>query len=133
LGSLRSIRRPYQFTGAGIAIVLCAWYVAEDRRLLGDWIAAGEIASQIPKAIVKLHPHLPAGAVVVLNGVPVTHGKAYVFPVGLQAAIQREYTVPIVVEQHYGSSADLDREKRANTFVFEYKQGKEPVREVARQ
>lgn len=133
LGSLRSVRRPYQFTGAGIAIALCACYMAEDRRLLGDWIAAGEIANQIPKAIVNLHPHLPAGAVVVLKGVPVTNGKAYVFPVGLQAAIQREYPVPIVVEQHDGSPADLDGEKRANTFVFEYKQGKEPVREVARQ
>jgi hypothetical protein len=63
--------------------------------------------------------------------VPVTHGKAYVFPVGLQAAIQREYAVPIVVEQHHASSPDLGREKRANTFVFEYKEGKEPVREVA--
>jgi len=131
LGSLHSARRAYRLAGAGIAIVLCAWYLAEDRRLLEEWIAAGEIANQIPKEIVKLHPHLPAGAVLVLNGVPVTHGKAYVFPVGLQAAIQREYAVPIVVEQHDPSSPDLDRGKRANTFVFEYRGGKESVREVA--
>ena len=116
-----------------MGVALCTWYVAEDRRLLGDWIAAGRIATQIPKAIVKLHPHLPAGAVIVLNGVPATHGKAYVFPVGLQPAIQREYPVPILVEQHDASSPDLDREQRANTFVFEYKGGKEPIREVARQ
>jgi len=131
LGTLRSARPVYRLAGAGIAIVLCAWYLAEDQRLVGDWIAAGEIANQIPKAIVKLHPRLPAGALLVLKGVPVAHGKAYVFPVGLQAAIQHEYPVPILVEQHDASSPDLNREKRASMFVFEYKEGKEPVREVA--
>jgi hypothetical protein len=131
LGSLHSARHMHRLAGAGIAIALCAWYIQEDRRLIGDWIAAGEIANQIPKAILKLHPRLPAGAMLILNRVPITHGKAYVFPVGLQAAIQREYTVPIVVEQHNGSSGEWDLGNRANTFVFEYKEGKEPVREVA--
>lgn len=122
-GGLRSRSRPLRNVTAGLGIALCAWYLVQDRKILADWITAGQIAAEIPKTVRELHPNLPAGAVLVLAGIPPIYGKAQVFPTGLDAAIQREYSVPIVVRQYQALLADLPEQARHGTFVFEYRGG----------
>jgi hypothetical protein len=96
LAGFRSTGGPRQITLACFGILLCVYYVLADRKILLDWTEASEIAAQIPQAVRRLHPNLPAGAVLVFNGIPRSHGKAYVFPTGLDAAMQHEYPVRIL-------------------------------------
>ena len=114
---------------AGVA--LCSWYAVEDRRILKEWTAAGEIAHSIPEAVRKLHPVLSPGTVLVFVGIPVTYGRANVFPSGLDAAIQQQYRVPVVVQQFQQPMKDLPKETSAGALVFEYRSGDNSVREIA--
>ncbi len=112
---------------AGVA--LCSWYAVEDRRIIKEWTTAGEIAHSIPQAVRKLHPVLPPGTVLVFTGIPVTYRRANVFPTGLDAAIQQQYPVPVVVRQLQQSLENLSEE--AGALVFEYHGGDNSVREIA--
>lgn len=130
LGGLRSRSRLQQAAAAGIGIVLCGWYLIQDRKIVADWITAGQIATRIPETVRTLHPNLPAGAVLVFTGIPLSYGKAQLFQTGFDAAIQREYTVPIVVRQYRLPPPDLPAEARSGAFVFEYRGGRQPLREI---
>jgi hypothetical protein len=77
-----------------VAVALIAaflvYYIADSRKLLRDWREAGHIARSIPAELKRLHTQIPAGATVVLGRIPRMKGRAYVFPLGLRAAIRRE-------------------------------------------
>lgn len=130
LGGLRSHWRLCQAATAGLGIALCTWYILEDRKILADWVGAGQVAAQIPQAVRQLHPHLPAGAVLVFTGIPSSYGKAYVFPTGLEAAIQLQYPHRIFVRQYDRAPTDLSDQARNGALVFQYHGGEEPLREV---
>jgi hypothetical protein len=73
------------------AVLLSGYYLVEVRRIVAEWIGAGTIAAQLPGALRDLQPHLPEGAVVMIRGVPAMHGRAMVFPTGLEVAIEQRY------------------------------------------
>lgn len=114
------------------AALLSGYYSLEVRRILAEWIAAGEIAARLPSALQSLQPHLPEGAVVMIRGVPAMHGRAMVFPTGLEVAIEQQYGKRLNVQkvadfEHEAISAF--REAGSPVYCFEWTpQGRlEPV------
>ena len=116
---------------ACLGLYLCSWYAIQDRKILREWTAAGEIASNIPQTVRELHPDLPAGTTLVFTGVPITYGRAVVFPTGLETAVQRQYAVPLVVRKSDRSLKDLPEQARRKALIFEYRGGKNPLREIS--
>jgi hypothetical protein len=131
MGGFRSVRRLQQQTAACIGVILCVCYALEDRKILAEWTSAGEIAAAIPRAVRKLYPHLPNGAVLVFTNIPRAYGKAYLFPNGLDAAIQREYPLNVIVRKYEKPLTDLRDEERIGAFVFGYRGGTDPLRELS--
>ncbi len=73
------------------AVLVSGYYLVTVRRILAEWIAAGEIAARLTRAVRHLQPDLPEGAVVMMRGVPAMHGRAMVFPTGLEVAVEQQY------------------------------------------
>ncbi len=129
VGNLRSGQRPRQITAACLGILLSASYVVEDRKILTEWAAAGTICAHIPQAVRKQHPNFPARTVLVFTGIPHQYGRAYVFPTGLDAAIQRQYSTPVVVRQAESGVSNLSAEVGRGAYVFEYREGQDTLQE----
>lgn len=71
--------------------LIVGYYVVEVRRILAEWVFAGEIGARLPLAVRRAQPDLPEGAVVMIRGAPEMHRRAVVFPTGLEAAIEQQY------------------------------------------
>jgi hypothetical protein len=131
VGNLRSGRRYRQIAAAVLGILLSAFYLSEDRKILAEWAAAGTICARIPQAVQRLHPTFPARSVLVFMGIPHQYGRAYVFPTGLDAAIQRQYAAPVVVQQVERGACQGWAERDREVFVFEYHPGPEALQECS--
>jgi hypothetical protein len=71
--------------------VFAGYYAIAVRTRLSDWEAAGRIADAIPRQVKTMHPNLPSGATLMLSHIPQMYGHAYVYPLGLEAAIKHYY------------------------------------------
>jgi hypothetical protein len=111
-----------------LAVSLFVFNIAQTRKLLGQWTAAGEVAASIPRALKERYPELPEGAVLVFRGIPHMHGQAFVFPTGLDSAIQREYPVALQIHTSDGTAAGTHDGRRI--LQFEYVGGTELLRQV---
>ena len=110
-----------------LGIMLAGYHMAEVRKLISEWKAAGEIAASIPAALRKIHPELPPGAMLLFKDVPVMHGRAMVYPTGLEAAVQRQYAVPIRVRT---KPDEIDSPGDDTTYTFVYTGGEETLRQI---
>jgi hypothetical protein len=130
VGSIRGTGRWRHAIGICAGVLFCAYYAVQDRNILSDWTTAGEIAARIPQSLRELHPNLPERAVLVFTGIPRVQGKASVFPTGLDAAIQNEYPVKVLVQQYDLLPADLPERASGGAFIFAYRGGRDPLREI---
>jgi len=115
---------------ACIAACLLLFNVAQVRKLLAHWNAAGELAAGIPRALKQRYSELPEDAVLVFKGIPHMYGQAVVFPTSLDAAIQREYRVRLHVRKAEESTREHPRGVGGYVLRFEYVGGDELLRQV---
>lgn len=124
------VRRAHRLALVCIAIVLCSFYVVEVRRILNEWTEAAKICARITRQVREMYPNLPEGAVLVFMGIPHMHGRAYVFPTGLDAAVQREYAVVIHVQNYDGPRATIRNTAPKGAHLLEYAQDTSTLREI---
>ncbi len=84
-------RRWLPALAAVIFVALACYYASSLRAEIADWKMAGEIAAKIPREVKARYPNLPEGSILVLARVPRMHGHAYIYPLGLRAALERLY------------------------------------------
>ena len=127
VGAWRDATRLRRNAVLAMAGLLCVFYIVEIRKSLRDWNAAGAIAARIVDDVQKQYTSLPPGSVIVLKNVPKMHGRALVFPTGLEAAIQRRYSTPVSVRRYEEHTGDPSSPL---THTLEYLSGAEMVKEV---
>jgi hypothetical protein len=123
----RGDRRFWRAASVTLAVVIGSYYLTEVRRALADWVRAGEIAGGIPRLLREAQPDLPDGTLLLVRGVPHMHGRAMVFPTGLEAAVQREYRKLVYVrEANEVDPAFVEqvRISRAPVYNVEYAEGR---------
>lgn len=135
LAGLRKRKRLQQAIVACAAVLLCAYCVVKDQKILSAWTTAGEIAARIPQTARALYPNPTAGTVFVFIGVPRgmpgMRGQVPIFQSGLGDAIQQEYPVKIFVRQYDVPLASLPQQARRGAVIFQYRGGKDPLLELA--
>ena len=120
-------RFPRGFAGTAAALVLAVlipYYALELRGRIADWKTAGEIADCIPREIKTRYPDLRDGTALVLARIPRMYGHAYLYPLGLGAAIRRHYPGrDLHVWYGPGELSEIsseDRTSAADTLYFQY-------------
>jgi hypothetical protein len=126
---LRTRSRSRRAAVACLAACLLVFNIAQLRKLLSQWSAAGELAAGIPRTLKKRYPDLPEDTVLVFKGIPHMHGQAVVFPTGLDSAIQREYAVSLNIHADMGSGQELSGVS-GRVLRFEYVGGDELLRQI---
>lgn len=119
---------------AAIFLILAVYYSVDLRGKIAEWRTAGEIADSISTAVKVRYPELPDGATLVLSGIPRMFGHAYVYPLGLDAAIERHYPGRRLQVFFGPGSAEETRTgvpaKQQNTFYFQYRKDQGGLEEV---
>jgi hypothetical protein len=90
-GSIPALRFVPLPASVMIFLILATYYAIDLRGRISEWKTAGEIADSIPRQIKIRYPDLPEGSTLVLAGIPRMYGHAYVYPLGLESAIERLY------------------------------------------
>ncbi len=117
-----------------IFATLACYYATTLRGRISDWKTAGEIAARIPNEVKARYPDLPEGSTLVLARIPLMHGHAYVYPLGLKAALERTYPGRNL-QIHYGPGEVDEIIKRKDLsapkpIYFQYIPDKQTVNEI---
>jgi hypothetical protein len=133
-GALKNARAGFGLA-ALIFLVLAGYYTTALRTRLSDWVIAGQIADGIPRQITALHPDMPSGATLILARIPQMYGHAYVYPLGLDAAIKRFYPGRdlhvIYGPGEIDGIADKVKPQGPHTFYFIYDAAHKRIEEIA--
>ncbi len=117
-----------------IFVVFSGYYAVGLRARISEWVTAGQIADSIPRRIKALHPDLPEGTQLVLAGIPARHGHAYVYPLGLEASIQRFYPTRnlriIYGPSEMTSLTDKTKPRGAHILYFNYVPERQGIEEI---
>jgi len=106
-----------------LLLLFPGYYAWGTGRRLRHWTEAGAKAEKILSDLQQLHPQFPQDVTLVLDRIPTMHENAYVFPIGLRAAIRKRYRQELP-DIHY-SANDLSpasiRRLSANGPLFHFR------------
>jgi hypothetical protein len=134
-GSMHAVRSLPLQASIMIFVTLLVYYSIDLRARIAEWRTAGEIADAIPRHVKACYPDLPDGSTVVLAGIPRMFGHAYVYPLGLEAAIERSYPGRrLQVFYGPGPMEEIKAGKaihNPNAFYFQYRPDRGGVEDIS--
>ena len=106
-----------------LVLLFSGYYAWGTGRRARHWTEAGAQAKKILTDLQQMHPQFPEKAVLILDRIPAMHENAYVFPLGLRAAIRRrlKQELPEIYYSTGDAAPELSEQLMARGPLFRFR------------